>query len=192
MDDQNQLPPPVDITRLKSILSGAKAVMQKVNSNNFSTGNIDPRALTEDGVRELQSEGVTRQTTSSPVQYTNETVMNSKLPDAIKQAMINNPIPQLTGLNHSFTLDDVIDHEQFEKPLPRPKIQQNNTRPRINESTNNSDLITISKSQLNELINENLLNFFAKSYNKMLTEETVKKTITTLIKEGKIIPKKKI
>jgi hypothetical protein len=44
---------------------------------------------------------------------------------------------------------------------------------------------------VNELVNEKLLEFFIKNHNKNITEETVKRTINTLIKEGKITPKKK-
>jgi hypothetical protein len=41
------------------------------------------------------------------------------------------------------------------------------------------------------LVNEKLLEFFVKNHNKSITEDTVKRTITTLIKEGKIQQKKR-
>ena len=56
-------------------------------------------------------------------------------------------------------------------------------------------MITISKTQLNELVSnmvdKKLLEYFTKSYNKIITQETVKSTINTLIREGKIETKKK-
>ncbi len=192
-------PTPVDVSKLKMILGNAKAVMKKVETNNYQTGHIDPRALTEDGVAELQSEGVRRPAMSSnPVGYTEEMVKNSRLPPAIKEAMIKNPIPQLSSPNYTFSLDDVSDiAESMEKPMGFPKTPK--TTPRaaqpIREQVSNSDYVTLSKTQLsemvNELVNERLLEFFTKSYNKMIAEDTVKKTVSLLIKEGKIPTKKK-
>jgi len=185
-------PQPVDLNRLKGILGASKAIMNKVESGNFETGHVDPRGLTEDGVAQLQSEGVTRPASQTgAAQYTNEMVMNSNLPEAIKKAMIDKPIPQLTGPSYTFSLDDVSDIAH-EKKMGLPKTPTKI----VNESrSNQGDLITISKTQLNEMVNnmvnEKLLEHFTKSYNKTLTEETVKRTITTLINEGKIAPKKK-
>ena len=183
-------PQPVDLNKLKNILGNAKAVMNKVENNSFKTGNIDARALNEDGVQELQSEGVKRPKTTQG--YTEEMIKNSKLPPIIKKAMLENPIPQLSGPTHTFTLDDVSDLAD-EKPMGLPKVPKTKT---INESARTqSNTLSISKDDLremvNELVNEKLLDFFIKNHNKNITEETVKRTINTLIKEGKITPKKK-
>jgi hypothetical protein len=186
-----QAPPPVDLNKLKNILGASKAIMNKVETNNFSTGHIDARALTEEGVNQLQSEGVKHSQT--PMGYTEDMVKNSNLPPIIKKAMLENPIPQLTTPNHTFTLDDVSDLAN-EKPMGYPKTPVTNKQ-YINETKNNSDMISINKSDLNDMVqnivNEKLLEFFSKSYNKMLTEKTVKSTISTLIKEGRLQPKKK-
>jgi hypothetical protein len=107
--------------------------------------------------------------------------------------MIEHPIPKIGGPNHTFTLDDVSDLVE-EKPMGVPKRPNTKTQT-ITETRHNSDLITISKSQLDEIVgnivNEKLLEFFTQNYNKSLTEQTVRTTINTLIKEGKIQPKKK-
>lgn len=186
-------PQPVDINRLKNILGASKAIMNKVETGNFETGHVDARALTEEGVAQLQSEGVSRPMTQGPaVGYTEERVMKSNLPPAIKKAMLENPIPQLTNPSYTFSLDDVSDLAE-EKKMGLPKVPKTKV---INESySNQSGLITVSKEQLkemvNDLVNEKLLEFFVKNHNKSITEDTVKRTITTLIKEGKIQPKKK-
>lgn len=191
-------PQPVDLNKLKSILAGSKTIMNKVESNNFTTGNIDPRALTEDGVRELQSEGITRpmQQKSSSIGYTEDMVKNSNLPPIVKEAMLKNPIPQITSPNYTFSLEDVSElSNEKQMGYPRvPKTTPSKSRT-INESVNNSDLITISRTELKEMIseavNKELIEFFAKNYNSMVTEQAVKKTIGLLIKEGKIPQKKK-
>lgn len=191
-------PQPVDLNKLKSILAGSKKIMNKVENNDFTTGNINPRALTEDGIKELQSEGVTRPMTqqNSSVGYTEDMIKNSKLPSNIKEAMLKNPIPQITSPNYTFSLDDVSELSQ-EKPMGVPRIPKTNTPKSrvVNESVNNSDLITISRAELKEIVTEavtkELLEFFAKNYNAMVTEQTVKKTVGLLVKEGKIPQKKK-
>lgn len=189
-----ETPQPVDLNRLKGILGASKAIMNKVETGNFETGHVDARALTEEGVAELQSEGISRpMTQSAPVQYTEDMVRNSNLPPAIKKAMLEKPIPQLSNPSYTFNLNDVSDLVE-EKKMGLPKVPKT-AKPLVESRGNQSDLITISKQQLNEMVdkmvNEKLLEHFTKSYNKMITEETVKRTISTLIKEGKIAPKKK-
>lgn len=184
-------PAPIDLNKLKGILGNARKVMAKVENKDFTTGHIDARALTQESVEELQSEGgkPTSIATQPMGDYTDEQVMNSKLPPAIKKAMMEKKIAKPVMPNHTFTLDDVSDITQ-EKPMGLPKTPV--TKRTLQEGVaNNSDLITISKSQLDEMINARLLEFFTKAYNKTITEETIKKTINVLIKEGKLSVKKK-
>lgn len=182
-----ETPQPVDLNRLKNILGNAKKIMSKVEDKNFTTGHIDARALNEDGVSQLQNEGVTRPASMTQSgDYTDEQVLNSKLPPAVKQAMLEKKIPRATMPTHTFNIDDVSD--MVDKPMGLPKTPKT----RINEGVNtSSDMITISKSELDNMINERLLEFFTKMYSKNLTEDTVKRTISTLIKEGKLSVKKK-
>ena len=194
----DQMPSPVDLNRLKSILGASKKIMNKVETGNFETGNVDPRALNEDGVQELYAEGVTRPATmsqSAPVAYDEERVNQSKLPAAIKKLMIERPIQQLGSPNHTFSLDDVSELAN-DKPMGFPKTPK--TKPQqqpLRESYGNSDMITISKSDLkemvNSIVNEKLLEFMTRQSNKAITEDAVKKTISLLVKEGKLTPKKK-
>lgn len=186
-----ETPQPVDLNRLKGILGNAKTIMKKVETGNFETGHVDPRALTEDGVAELQSEGVKKPAAPASQGYTEEMVKNSNLPPIIKKAMLEKPIPQLST-QHTFTLDDVSDLSE-EKKMKYPSTPKTRV---IKESNQiQSELITVSKEELKEmvsdLVNEKLLEFFVKNHNKRITEETVKRTITTLIKEGKVTPNKK-
>jgi hypothetical protein len=187
-------PAPVDVNKLKSILSASKTIMKKVETNDYQTGNIDARALTEEGVAELQAEGISRPAPQyvesyNPAGYTQETVKNSRLPEAIKKIMIEKPIPKLSNPNHTFSLDDVTDLQ--EKPMRLPKTPSKSAPKRIvTESYASPDMITISKDELkemvNDIVNEKLLEFFIQNHNKRITEETVKKTVTLLTKEGKL------
>jgi hypothetical protein len=83
-------------------------------------------------------------------------------------------------------------------PIRKPaQQQQQQQQQRLNENQaprqiQNSDMITCSKAELKEMINEGISTFFKQVYDKTLTEETIKKTINLLIKEGKIGVKKKV
>lgn len=134
-------------------------------------------------------EGVQHQVLG-PVDYDADMVRNSKLPQNIKDLMISKPIRQVSLAATTPTLTN----EQIAKIKGNP-IMGNKQTPRViqQESKNiNSDMITISKSELKDMINEGISTFFKQVYDKTLTEETIKKTINLLIKEGKIGVKKKI
>jgi hypothetical protein len=186
------MPPPVDLNKLKSILGASKAIMNKVESGNFETGHVDARALNEDGVKEMHSEGYRPQSQyQSNTNFDRETIMNSRLPEAIKKAMIDKPIPQITNPNYTFSLNDVADLV-VEKPMGYPKTPKTQ---QIQESYGKSDMITVSKTELtqmvNAIVNERLLEFYSKNHNKAITENAVTKTISLLIKEGKLPQRKK-
>ena len=203
-------PQPITADRLASILKGAKNVMKKVESGNFTTGNVDPSMFDVDGTK-LQ-EGNSRMmgdTIPKPARiispedsnYINA-VNSSRMPDAIKKAMIEKPIVQMTSPSHTFKLEDVANYMDDDKPMGRPKINPRPSAPTskrpqrqfVTETQEySSDYVTVSRDELaemvNEIVNERLLEFFVHNHNKRVTEDAVKKTINVLIKEGKI-PKK--
>jgi hypothetical protein len=183
-----ETPVPVNISALKGILANAKKVMNKVETTN-------PIALSETTQRQIametNEEPIREAMTPAAAQgYTREQVMASNLPPAVKEAMIKNPIPQLTMPPSKFTLEDMSDLEDIPM-IPNKKRAPLNETKRIVTSNSNSDMITISRTELKEMINESLVQFLTQSYNKTLTEDAIKKTINMLIKEGKLTVKKK-
>ncbi len=125
-------PAPVNLAALKGILAKAKTVMNKVEENTTPTKSSNKSvredydsyqqpAYDERDEREPIYEQFTPQTPSSmqPQMYTAEQVMASNLPQAIKEAMIKNPIPQLQGPPSSFSLEDL--DELVEKPKTKIK-----------------------------------------------------------------------
>jgi len=182
-------PQPIDVSRLKGILGNAKNIMSKVETGNYETGNVDGRALTEDGVKQLQAEGVRRPATQGQPQIDTSRIQNSRLPESIKKAMMENPIAQPTGLNHTFTLDDVYDIAD-EKPMPTPQarkqpIQESYQQPQ-------QQFGGYSDNVLRAMIKDVLIEYLSNEYSKNLTESVIKQTISTLINEGKITAKKKV
>lgn len=183
-------PTPIDLNKLKGILGNAKKVMNKVETGNYQSGNIDGRALTEDGVAQLQAEGVRRPAANAPHKINESAIDNSRLPESIKKAMKENPIPQPMGINHTFSLDDIYDIAD-EKPMPtpqaRPKITQENYQQPVQQNFGG-----YSENVLRAMMKDVLIEFLSNEYTKNLTEEVIKQTITTLIKEGKITTKKRV
>lgn len=182
-------PMPVNLNNpaLMALLSKSKNVMQKVEAN-------APIVLSESTMKQTAAEAMSEPETLAPLQpraaagYTREQVLASKLPDVIKEGMLKS-IPVMEAAQ-TFTLDDLEDDNVKMIPNKRKPI----TKQPVNESRvqSNSDLITVSRGELKEMINESLVKFLTESYNKTLTDAAIKKTIQTLINEGKLSVKKKV
>jgi hypothetical protein len=90
-------------------LVNAKKVMNKVDGGDFQRGNINEGMLLSDP-EELMKSQIPQQT-QQPARPSGtpsvQKIRESKLPDAIKQAMIDNPIPQMPqiSLNESLDMD---------------------------------------------------------------------------------------
>ena len=198
-----EMPQPIDVSRLKNILGGARAIMNKVETGDYTTGNVDGRALNEDGVQQMMAEGITRpQVAVAPQMQANQpmykNIDSSRMPAAIKEAMMKSPIPQGNGVNHTFNLEDV---QAPQAPQQQRVAQQYPQTPRTNPQPvyeqqqpiggNANGTFTVSESALRAIVNDMLLEFMTKTFAQSLSEDVIKKTIGTLIKEGKISVKKK-
>jgi len=196
-----EMPQPIDVNRLKGILGGAKAIMNKVETGDYEVGQVDSRALNEDGVQQMMAEGITRPQQSVAPQMTPDQPMyrnleSSKMPSFIKDAMVNTPIPQMgSPAGHTFNLEDV--QEQTQQRAPQfPSTPKTAPRQPIYEQqqpmgANPNGTFTVSETALRAIVKDMLLEFMTTTFTKSLSEDVIKKTISTLIKEGKISVKKK-
>jgi hypothetical protein len=202
------IPKPVDIGALSALLGKAKQVMNVVESRapekkQERGRDYDPREsynqsmfdnvpiYNESDEKEPIYENYQQSTPQGVVQnhdYTPEQIMASNLPPIVKEAMLKNPIPRLSGPPSKVSAEDIARITGAKIRTPQQKQQ----RQVISEGRMGDDMITISKSQLQDMINESINTFFKQTYNKTITEETIKKTINLLIKEGKIQTKRKI
>lgn len=123
-----------------------------------------------------------------PENFSREHIMASKLPANIKEAMIKNPIARasMSGVLTQDVIEAINPNARKSTPQPRQMVSESRTT-----QTVDSDLITISRSELKEIMNETLVSFLKTNYEKSLTEAAITKTINLLIKEGKIGVKKK-
>lgn len=196
-----EMPTPIDVNRLKNILGGARAIMDKVESGNYETGHVDGRALNEDGIQQMMAEGITRpqvqhavapQINANQPMYKN--INSSKMPTAIKEAMMKTPIPQMTGPNHTFNYEDVADQVQQKRTPQYPTTPRTNPQPVYEQQigVNNNGTFTVSESALRAIVKDCLLEFMTQTFTQNLSEDVIKKTITTLVKEGKLNVKRKV
>lgn len=194
-----ETPQPVNLAALKGILANAKKVMNKVEEKttttnkkqtvkeNYEESYSNQPLYNEVDEREPIYEQYTQTAPSQlqPQTYTTEQVMASKLPSAIKEAMIKNPIPQLQGPPSKFSLEDLGD--LVDKPQSKSHGVQ------LRESSGNyQPQMSIDSNMLKAMIKEAVAEYFKESYEKRITEAAISKTINLLIKEGKIQTKKKI
>ncbi len=115
-------------------LVNAKKVMNKVDNGDYQTGNINESILLSDPA-DLANSQTTHTSSTRPVgQPSVQKIKESKLPDAIKQAMIENPIPQIS-LNETLDMDfmkgakRLMEQEGLsKKPTPTPKSQNTQTQ----------------------------------------------------------------
>tara|TARA_R110000772_G_scaffold17946_1_gene49833 strand:- start:69419 stop:70042 length:624 start_codon:yes stop_codon:yes gene_type:complete len=205
-----------DINKLKSILANAKNLMREsdglVSQNGVVTQRTSPtpsgnsNRLQDDDIQYLNEEEMmranpgqqmgqvqpTQNPTRKPGEITNEAYSNSRLPDVIKNAMINNPIPQVSLANSSFSIEDMGDLIDQPQQVQPQRVQPQQQYAPINEGgIINTTTTSIDEGKLRSMIKTILIEYLTTDYSKNLTENAIKKTINTLIKEGKIRTKRK-
>jgi len=190
-------PPSADLSKLKNILGNAKNIINKdVKTNKNVNRNQplpSPRQLEEMEEKSLnygmdstqyltEEEMVMKQGYQTNTHVPNtvnseiseETIINSNLPESVKKAFLDNPIKKPNSINHTFNIDDVSDL------IEKPKKNVNT----------NKGVGNIDETKIRDMIKDVLIEFLTNDYNKSITENTIKKTINTLIKEGKIKTKR--
>ena len=180
---------------MKKLVS-AKKVMDKVETGSFSKGNIDESVLLSDPEEVMKSNN--QPTNRRPLGVPSVDLINqSKLPDAIKRAMIESPIPQIT-------LNDKIDMDMFEgakKLMEREGMISKQTKNKTTTTnTTNTTNISVSNDFVNTLtpIIENIIRktldeIVDKKLNQILTaQQTASINENLVLKVGDSIFKGKI
>ncbi len=150
---------PISAEDFMTKLVNAKKVMTKVDGGDYTKGNIDESVLQQnasDAVSQIEKKPNTRNVATNVVNE--DKINNSKLPDSIKQAMINNPIPTMDQIS----LGDGLDMGLLEgakklmekEGMSSPKKSTPNTKQVISESPNNSDLQSLIKETIKDTLEE--------------------------------------
>lgn len=192
-----EMPAPVPVGALQALLARSKQVMDKSLTDKPIISKDGDKGLTESytpketyGYDEADEKDMSYGEYKSPERdathvsdYTDEQVMSSNFPQNIKEAMLKNRIPKVQGLPSKVTAEAITKMTGIQPKKPQVKQP-------INESVNNSGMITVSNEQLQNMIQEGISKFFREDYEQRITEAAIKKTINVLIKEGKLNTKK--
>jgi len=176
-------------SRLAEILNKSKAVMHKADENHGSTnmtsggGNMVSNQekeipnLTENFINR-NSKGATRSVAPKGGNYRNAST--SKMPKAVLEAMINNPIEIPESPNHTFELQD-LEGLIEETPSPQPTYTSSNEE---HIPTNAQSIREIVREEIGDVVREVVEEYLDKS----LVTEDIKIKIGNTIFGGKLKP----
>jgi len=184
---------PISSNDLMSKLVQAKKLMNKVDTGDFERGNIDEsRLIAPSNDSEYLSESYEQsqpQVNTRPVGTpTADRIQQSKLPDAIKKAMIENPIPQIS-LSDSLDMDFVKGAKRLmEQEGVQPKQTQKKQSPQPTGNTsgvNMNALATLIENTVRKVMDEKLSQILTAQQTSTINENLVLKVGDSIFK-GKI------
>jgi|TARA_R110000803_G_scaffold76649_2_gene141350 hypothetical protein len=176
-----------DLSKLKSILAKSKAVMRQTDESlGNPMGGVNNTPSTQRGVAEHEekeipnlteefankygmTDGKIQNKSVSPKggQYPN--ISKSKMPKAILDAMINDPIeiPENPFASNSFSLEDVP--ELMEQPKPKRVVESKQTKqPAPKSKINRETIKQIVREEFEDLVRDVLDEYMEKS---LVTED---------------------
>ncbi len=185
---------PISENDLMRKLVNAKKVMNKVDNGNFERGNINESVLFSDPEELMKTQTNTNTNTNTiprssgvpSVQKINE----SKLPDNIKKAMIENPIIQVPqiSLNESLDMDFIkgakrlMEQEGLSK---KTTIQQRNVGTVSNPSVDMNAIAVLIENTVRKVMDEKLNQILTAQQTTSINENLVLKVGDSIFK-GKI------
>ena len=190
----------MDANKLKSILSGARAVMDAVDSNNYQKGNIDPSRLA--GSTENLSESIPsnnymgeNQMMSQQTYQSNQpayrNLHTTKMPKEIVQAMIENPIHAPDTPFHTFELTQDFLQEINPETTRKQQTQrpQKNTNPvqRLAE-TKRSSVMNLTEDEVRRIVREEMEEIIFEYFDQRVIKEDIQIKVGNTIFSGKLSP----
>jgi hypothetical protein len=176
---------------LMSRLVQAKKVMNKVDSGNFEKGYVNEEILRSDPenvVNLVQGHQPTPPAVNRGNVVNVDKINNSKLPDVIKKAMIENPIPQIT-LNDSINMDFI----QGAKKLMEREGLSKKTQPKQQQMVVQQPYSNVDMNSLTTLIENTIRKVLDEKLNQILTaQQTATINENLVLKVGDSIFKGKI
>jgi len=162
----------------------AKKVMNKVDGGNYERGHVNESMLyanPEELMNNQEPQNIATRPMGTP---SADKIQNSKLPDAIKKAMIENPIPQIS-LNDTLDMDFVKGAKRL---MEQEGVSSKPSSPKQTISTNTIDMNAIAV-----LIENTVRKVMDEKLNQILTAQTTASINENLVlKVGDSIFKGKI
>ena len=167
----------------------AKKVMNKVDGGNYERGHVNESMLLSDPSDLMESQ-FPQQTNTRPVggNMNVDKIQNSKLPAAIKQAMIDHPIEQMQSISLNETLD--MDFVKGAKRLMEQEgVSSKKSQPQQRQSVSSN----IDMNAIAVLIENTVRKVMDEKLNQILTAQTTSSINENLVlKVGDSIFKGKI
>ncbi len=166
----------------------AKKVMQKVETGQFEKGSVNEEILRSDPEEVLRSQTIQQPWSQNPSVPNLQKIQESKLPDAIKKAMIENPIPQIS-------LSDSLDLNFVEKTKKLMESQGVSSKPTKTQSSqiNNTELIKQLSPLIENVVRKTVTEILDSKLNQILTaQQTLSINESLVLKVGDSIFKGKI
>lgn len=166
----------------------AKKVMNKVEGGNFERGHVNESMLLSDP-EEYMNNQEPRQVSTKPIGTPNsDRIQNSKLPDNIKKAMMENPIQQIS-LNDTLDMDFIKGAKRLmeqEGVGTKKQTQQPQTQRQISGGNIDMNAITVLiENTIRKVMDEKLNQILTASTTSSINENLVLKVGDSIFK-GKI------
>jgi hypothetical protein len=157
--------PRITVDELTKNLVNARKIMNKVDTGDYEKGNINEEMLRSDPVELMQgnsSAPPTKKSIGLPVGVPSvEKIRGSKLPDNIKKAMIESPIPTIS-LNDTLDMDFVnktrrLMEQDGAVPVKKQQSRQVQTESRqVMPEFDANSLIPIIENAIRKILDEKL------------------------------------
>lgn len=183
----------MDANKLKSILSGARAVMDAVDTGHYQKGNIDPTMLSTnvDNLTEsIPSMGYEEPITQEPIQNSYRNIHTTKMPKEIVQAMLENPIPTPASPYHTFELtQDFLSEINPDAVKKQQPIKQRTTNPaqRLAETKRNS-IVGLSEDEVRQIVRDEMQEIIYEYFDQRVIKEDIQIKVGSTIFSGKLSP----
>jgi hypothetical protein len=180
----------ISSNELMKKLVQAKKVMNKVDGGNFERGHVNESVLLSDPEELMKSQyGEQQPSNQRPVngQASVDKIQNSKLPDAIKRAMIESPIPQIS-LNDTLDMDFVKGAKRLmeQEGISSKKSQPQQKQSQVQSSNIDMNAIALMiENTVRKVMDEKLNQILTASTTSSINENLVLKVGDSIFK-GKI------
>ena len=184
----SQIQGPISANDLMSKLVQAKKVMNKVDGGNYERGHVNEAMLTSSPEDLMNNQQLPQQSPTKQMAMPSvDRIQNSKLPDAIKKAMMENPIPQIS-LNDSLDMDFVKGAKRLmEQEGVSSKSQKPTQRPSTTGSSNvdMNAIAVLIENTVRKVLDEKLNQILTAQQTSSINENLVLKVGDSIFK-GKI------
>lgn len=186
---------PISANDLMTKLAKASKVMQKVQGGDFSRGNVNESMLSDgyDDNSGYVQQSIPQQQ-QMPQQYSTpdfdvSRIQNSKLPDAIKKAMMENPISQIS-LGETLDMDFVkgakrLIEQENKANNPSKAKQQSKPAPSVGGNIDMNAIAVLIENTVRKVMDEKLNQILTAQTTSTINENLVLKVGDSIFK-GKI------